>query len=324
VSASFELPIGMRDLLPREAKRRRALSRKILDAFARKGYEPISTAVVEFESVVERGLTGRGRREIVRLVDPGTGAGAALRPDITPQVARLVATRLKAARPPFRLAYDGSVIRHGRDPARPRRQIPQAGIELVGVAAPKGELEVISLLHGSLRKAGLHAFLLELGLPEIARAPLAALPEGPRADATEALGHKDASGLRAALARAPAEVRNALLPLPFLFGDVAVLAEARRVLRGKHAERALASLASVCTALSRAGLDRIAVDLKDFEYYTGVTFQALARGPGDAVASGGRYDGLCARYGRDLPAIGFAIDVENLENALGAKEPGVS
>jgi len=321
VSTAFELPVGMKDLLPREVKRRRALQKKLGDAFAARGYEPISTAVVEFESVVERGLTGRGRREIVRLVDPGTGAAAALRPDITPQVARLVATRLRGEKPPFRFSYDGSVIRHGRDPARPRRQIPQAGVELVGLGAPKGEVEVVSLLHAALRKAGLRSFLLELGLPEIARGPLAALAEGPRAEATEALARKDAAGLRAALKKTPRAVQASLLPLPFLFGGTDVLVEARRALSAAPARRALAALGAVCDALQKAGLDRLAVDLgdlRDFEYYTGVTFQALAHGPGDSVASGGRYDGLCARYGRDLPAIGFAIDVENLERALEA------
>ena len=96
----------------------------------------------------------------------------------------------------------------------------------------------------------------------------------------------------------------------------------RRALRGAAARRGIALLANVLETLSKAGLDRLAVDLgdlRDFEYYTGVTFQALARGPGDAVASGGRYDGLCGRYGRDLPAVGFAIDVENLETALGGR-----
>jgi ATP phosphoribosyltransferase regulatory subunit len=319
VTLALDLPVGMRDLLPAEARRRRTLVGKVLRAFAARGYEPISTAVVEFEAVVERGLTGKGRAEIVRLVDPGTGAGAALRPDITPQVARLVATRLRGERPPFRFAYDGSVIRHGRDPARPRRQIPQAGIELVGVAAPKGEVEVATVLGEALRRAGLRGFLLELGLPQIARAPLAALPEGVRAEAAVALAHKDVAGLRALLRKAPPKIRAALEPLPHLYGGLDVLAEARRTLRGAAARRAIATLAGVAAALTRTGLDRLAVDLgdlRDFEYYTGVTFQVLAKGPGDAVASGGRYDGLCARYGRDLPAIGFAIDVEHLERAL--------
>jgi len=319
---ALDLPIGMRDLLPKEARARRSLTRRLMDAFDKKGYEPISTAVVEFESVVERGLTGRARTEIVRLVDPGTGAAAALRPDITPQVARLVATRLRGESPPFRFAYDGSVIRHGRDPARPRRQIPQAGVELVGVKAPAGEAEVISLLHAALRRSGLRRFVLELGLPEIARAPLATLPEGQRSEASTALARKDAAALKNAIRKAAPDVRRALSPLPFLFGDAAVIDEAKKVLQGDVASRLLASLEGVVRALARTGLTDVAVDLgdlRDFEYYSGVTFQALARGPGDAVASGGRYDGLCARYGRDLPAIGFAIDVENLEAALGAR-----
>ena len=59
-------------------------------------------------------------------------------------------------------------------------------------------------------------------------------------------------------------------------------------------------------------------EVRHLAYYTGVTFQILAEGPGEAVGSGGRYDGLFARFGRPTPAAGCALDLDNLAWALGA------
>ena len=64
---------------------------------------------------------------------------------------------------------------------------------------------------------------------------------------------------------------------------------------------------------------RLHVDLgevRGFDYYTGVRFQAFVTGAASAVLQGGRYDGLLARYGRPSPAVGFAVDVDAVAGAL--------
>src|SRR5215472_17690716 len=105
------LPSGMRDLLPEEAAARRSLSRSILDSFALHGYSIVTPPVFEFAEVLERGLGTLDPADVLRFVEPESGEVAALRPDMTPQIARLIATRLRDRPPPMRIAYEGTVLR---------------------------------------------------------------------------------------------------------------------------------------------------------------------------------------------------------------------
>ncbi|HEX7624532.1 MAG TPA: ATP phosphoribosyltransferase regulatory subunit, partial [Anaeromyxobacteraceae bacterium] len=81
----------------------------------------------------------------------------------------------------------------------------------------------------------------------------------------------------------------------------------------------LAEMEAALALARRRGLREVAVDLGEVRglgYYTGITFAGYAPGAGSAVATGGRYDGLLARFGRPDPAIGFAVDLEFATQAL--------
>src|SRR6516225_10752605 len=144
-SLEHPLPAGMRDLLPEEAAMRRTLARRVLDRFALHGYAVVTPPVFEFAEVLERGLGTLDPADVLRFVEPESGEVAALRPDMTPQIARMIATRLRAMPPPFRLCYEGTVLRRRSGRARKHRQIPQAGVELAGIAGPEGDLELLAL-----------------------------------------------------------------------------------------------------------------------------------------------------------------------------------
>ena len=103
----------MRDFLPPDARRLSELARRLLGSFELFGYELVTLPVFEYESVLERGLGALEPEEVLRFVEPETGEVVALRPDMTPQLARVVATRLSQATPPIRLSYQGSVLRRG-------------------------------------------------------------------------------------------------------------------------------------------------------------------------------------------------------------------
>src|SRR6478672_1442202 len=118
----------MRDLLPEETRSRRAVARCVLDRFALWGYALVTPPAFEFADVLERGLGALDPSDVLRFVEPESGEVAALRPDMTPQIARLVATRLSTRPPPLRLAYEGTVLRRLSGRARKRRQIPQVGV----------------------------------------------------------------------------------------------------------------------------------------------------------------------------------------------------
>lgn len=322
-------PMGMRDLLPGEARARAELRRSLGEHFGRYGYEPVVTPIFELAEVIERGLDPADRRSVLRFVEPETGEVALLRPDITPQVARIVATSLAGLPGPHRLSYEGTLIRRRRGRARKQRQIFQVGGECVGLAGPEADVEAIEVAVTAARLAGLAKPRVELAHVQIARRELDAVPEAARADVAEALAAKDVHRLEETLRAAgvtKAE-RSRLTRVSGLEGGIAVLATAEKAL-GRSAAAELRALRCVADGVSALGLDvTVGIDLGELRgqsYYTGVSFVLLADGPGEPVGGGGRYDGLMRRFGLDAPATGFALDLENLEWALraaGAAKP---
>jgi len=314
-------PAGMRDLLPPESRARRKVSAELQSVFERFGYELVTTPLFERVEVFERGLT-LDPRDLVRFVEPDSGDIVALRPDITPQIARVVATRLSELPGPYRMRYEGTVIRRRRGRARRQRQIAQVGIELIGLAGSEADAEVVRSVAEAVRAAGLLDFRIELSEVGVGRALLSEHGDALFTQAAEALAHKDEGRLLWLLERAgvTASARERIAKVLHLHGDLSVLAEAKRLVAGTPAAPHLEALERVTELLFDMGLGPLlGVDLGEIRgegYYTGVSFGLFARGPGEAVASGGRYDQLLARYGKAQPATGAAIDVENLLWAL--------
>jgi ATP phosphoribosyltransferase regulatory subunit len=313
----------MRDLLPAEARTLSALGRGLLESFELFGYERVIVPVFEYAEVLERGLGALDPREVLRFVEPESGEVVALRPDLTPQIARLVATRLSDAPGPARLCYEGSVVRLRRERARRQRQIPQAGIELVGAAAPGGDLEILHVACAALSRAGLGHFVLDLGHARIAGALIERAPEPSRATLVEALSLKDPAELsrRARAAGLGPDETRAIVGLTELHGGAEVWPRAEKLLSSTAAAAGLAELRAAWEAASAARLAPVVSadlgEVRDLRYYTGTTFQVLADGPGKALASGGRYDRLLEKFGAPRPAAGFAISLDDLAWALG-------
>jgi len=312
----------MGDLLPLEAERQRALARTLINAFEQSGYDLIVTPLFEHAEVVERGTDALDPRDLLRFVEPGSGEVAVLRPDITPQIARAIATRMAKQPPPFRLCYEGRVIRRRRGRARSHQQLTQAGIECVGMAGPEADVEVLELAATACQSAGLGAFRLELSHVSIAQSLLDTLPRALHVPVSEMLARKDSAALAqlAYTADLPQDVSRHLCALVEHYGDHDVLARAERELRWPEAQSAIKSLRELVDRLDRDETRaRLGFDLSDARgssYYTGMSFNVLADGPGEPVASGGRYDQLLSRYGVSRPATGFAFDLENLQWAL--------
>jgi ATP phosphoribosyltransferase regulatory subunit len=306
----------MRDLLPEEAAARRALARDVIGVVAMHGYALVTLPVFEFAEVLERGLGTLDPADVLRFVEPESGEIAALRPDMTPQIARVIATRLRERPPPVRLAYEGTVIRRRSGRARKHRQIPQVGVELAGVAGPGGDLELLSLAVDSMRAAGLQEFTLDLGDAGVVRALLAPLPEEQQREVSEALARKDEAAVADPTLRA----------LLSLQGPRQALVEGTKLLSGTPAAPAAARLLALFDAAAARGLGpHLSVDLgevRGFAYYTGTIFHAYAGGTSDAVLSGGRYDELLARFGCPMPSAGFALDLDRAAEARRAAGVG--
>jgi ATP phosphoribosyltransferase regulatory subunit len=314
------VPAGMRDLLPPEAFRHADLGRRLVRSFELHGYELVTLPLFEFADVVERGA--QDPHAVLRFVEPESGSVVSLRPDMTPQIARLVATRLAELPGPVRLCYQGSVLRRLRARARRHRQIPQAGFELIGRGGALGDLELLSVAAASARAAGLEQFVIDLAHAGIAGALVEPLEPEHAREILEALEVKDESEVARRAARSglePAE-RAALAALPALHGTEEVWAPAERALLGTRAEGALRELKQLWeSARSLELAPRILLDLgetRDLDYYTGALVHIHAEGPGRPIGSGGRYDGLLDRFGAPRPAVGFAFGIDDVAWAL--------
>ncbi|HEX9289268.1 MAG TPA: ATP phosphoribosyltransferase regulatory subunit [Anaeromyxobacteraceae bacterium] len=319
----LSLPAGLRDLLPDHSAHLAELSSKLHAAFASFGYRRVLLPTLERLEVVERGLSAAALAGALKFVEPGSGEVVVIRPDITPQIARLYAARPDALPSPARLCYDGPVLRAREARAGRPREVYQAGVELLGEGGARADAEALTVLSRALHDVGLAGAIIEVGHARFAQEVVAAagLPPAAREEASVALGRKDEGALAALArrARGSAAAREALPLLAGLYGDRA-LERAREVARA--APGAAAALAQVEAALKlarRRGLGAVEVDLGEVRglgYYTGITFAGYAPGAGSAVAAGGRYDGLLARFGRPGPAIGFAVDLEFATQAL--------
>ncbi|MCC6557535.1 MAG: ATP phosphoribosyltransferase regulatory subunit [Polyangiaceae bacterium] len=322
----------MRDLLPDEARRRRALARRVLDHFGLHGFDLVTLPAFELAEVLERGLGNLDAADVLRFIEPESGEVAALRPDMTPQIARLIATRLASAPPPIRLCYEGTVIRRRPGRARRHRQVPQAGVELFGLASIAGDLEILRLAASVSRAAGLTEFVVDLGHATIARALLDAVPPELAGALSEALELKDSSRLCALLtgpdsSRVPRAVAEAIVALPDLHGGGAadpdgheVFARAARLMAATAAAGPLEELRALWDAARATpeltGVLRVDVgEIRGLAYYTGAIFHVLAEGPGEPIASGGRYDDLLGRFGVPMPAVGFALHLDAVARA---------
>jgi ATP phosphoribosyltransferase regulatory subunit len=320
----IQLPKGARIYLPDEAARKRYVESGLLGVFTRWGYREIVTPSFEYFDVLALGTDPDVQENMFTLVDRETGRMLALRADITPQIARIVASRLRDEPKPLRLAYVTNVFRYDEPQVSHYREFFQAGVELIGLEKPEAEVEIIAMAIEGLRALGLERFQIVLGHPDFFRGLLEELKTDAvhQRELRHALARKDVATLERLVGElAPAaHVGDALLTLPVLFGHAEVLERAGALARNERSLRALANLAEVYRLLTIYGLaDGVLLDLgevRGFDYYSGMYFEAYLSGFGAAVAGGGRYDDMLGRFGYACPAVGFAFDVARLLSVM--------
>jgi ATP phosphoribosyltransferase regulatory subunit len=318
---------------PKEAAQRRAVEETLFSVFQRWGFQEIITPTFEYLEVFERPTADEADDQIFKFVDRQTGRLLGLRVDFTPQVARLVATTLRQAPLPLRLAYAGSVYRYHEPRAGRQREFTQIGVELIGLDRPEADAEMIAMTVEGCQAVGLTAFQIDVGQVEVVRGLLNALqaPAPLRSRLLSALRRKDPLELEQLLGEFAADrgLAEALLALPRLYGGREVIAEAGRLPFPPASQAALANLADVVTIVENYGLmDHVILDLAEahaFEYCTGVVVGSFARGLGYQLSNGGRYDSLIGQFGYPCPATGFSFDLERvlaaLETAGAARTP---
>jgi ATP phosphoribosyltransferase regulatory subunit len=317
------LPDGSRDVLPVEAAELTAIEASLRETFAAFGYREVRTPLLEFAEVMDRAQEG-GIGRAFRMFDDH-GQVLVVRPDLTIPVARLVAGRLVDHPGPVRVTYISERARPAPAGRAQRAEELQAGIELVGMSGPAADAEVIAAVVGGLRALGIDDLRVALGDVSLTRAVL----DGTGVDEADQVTLGDAVRARNLVAwRRAAEAlplggheRELIAKLPTLRGGRDVLSDlASRV---PAAEAACTALLATLDLLDAHGAgDAVMVDLgvlRDWGYYSGVVMEAYAPGVGRPVAVGGRYDGLVGKFGAARPAIGAAVILDRLHEAIAAR-----
>ncbi len=316
------IPSGTRDVLPDEMRELRAMTDRIRDVFEQAGYGEVATPALEYESTFAR-TDMAGSRPAYRMFDE-QGNVLVLRPDMTIPIARLVATRYAGSEPPLRFCYFAHAYRGVRPQRGQSREFLQAGVELIGLPGPHGTAEALSVLCAALDAAGLETYRIGLGDAALYPALLEALGVAPehREIILAELVEGDFVGVeREVRALGLAEdVVALLLRVPQTRGGVEVFDGLEGALHD-----ALGGMRDVLALLAPEVAARIIFDLglvRSIGYYTGAVFQVYDPAYGVPLGSGGRYDELLGEFGRPLPAVGFALNVERLHIALTGEERG--
>jgi ATP phosphoribosyltransferase regulatory subunit len=315
------LPEGVEEILPQQAAIIEHLRRRLLDQFTGWGYELVYPPMIEF---LDSLLNGTGRdleRETFKITDQLTGRLMGLRADITPQVARMDAHSLHREGP-VRLCYCSTSLRTRAEQPGGSRLPYQIGVELFGHSGLESDAEVIALMTETLAAASCPAFTLDLGHVGIYGALIAQanFSDEQEAQLFEAFVRKSRSDIERLLASADiaSPIRDALMALPWLAGDISVLDEARAQLAGLS--EAIAAALDELQALAGLLFQRypsvsIHIDLgelRGYHYHTGCVFAAYVDGISEPLAKGGRYDHIGEVYGRARPATGFSADLKLL------------
>lgn len=318
--------------MPEEALRRERIVRTVSDVFARRGYLPVETPLLEDRRSLERAACIEGAA--FQLFD-SDGRLLMVRSDLTMPIARLVATRLEHASAPFRLRYAAPIVRDQTRFTGRARQFTQLGVELIGESGPAADIEVLSLAADALDAAGVSGWRIVCGSVKPMNDALAALPLSAvqRRAALSRVHATDLVGLDELMSAFDIDegARQALSGLCRIAGGVECLGRARELLCACGAdETGVAELEEVLSAARALGLsEKVGVDfsvMNSFDYYTGLVFGIYVPGVPGAIGSGGRYDDAFCRLGREgLPAAGFALSLEQIEESLshrsGEKRP---
>lgn len=322
-------PEGVRDLYNGECAAKLAVQDKISQVFHLYGYEDIETPTFEYFDIFNKERGSVTSREMFKFFDRDNNT-LVLKPDMTPAIARCVGKYFSEASVPVRLCYrERTFINSSSYQGRPK-EITQTGVELIGDSASGADGEMIAMVIDSLKAAGLKEFQVELGQVEFFRGLTeeAGMDRETGETLRDLIENKNYFGVEELLSHQDMldSLRTVFLRLPELFGSLDQLSQVEAMVKNSRSRKAIERLKKVQTILESYGLaDYVSYDLgmlSKYQYYTGIIFKAYTYGTGEYIVTGGRYDKLLVQFGKDVPAVGFAIVIDQLMLAMSRQKLG--
>lgn len=322
----YQPPTGARDLLPLDVAQKHWIEERLQQVFQRYGYHQIITSTLErLDTLMAGGAIER--RSVIQL-QGADEEELGLRPELTASIARAAVTRMAGVTYPQRLYYTANVFRRTKGSSYNRQQeFYQAGVELLGGGGGFADAEILLLVAECLQELGLTNWRLILGDAGIARSLLSPFPPQLQATVRKAIASLD----RVTLENLPLseDLRSRALVLLDLRGNPAdVLQRASSLnldesqIEAIHCLKSLIDLLNECYPVANSQFPLI-LDLslvQTLDYYTGIVFEVVSdRNQTHILGQGGRYDRLLGLYhpqGESSPGIGFALNIEQLQQVL--------
>ncbi len=320
-------PEGVRDIYNAECEKKSMLEERLRHHLHLYGFRDIETPAFEFFDIFseERGTVSS--KEMYKFFDR-EGNTLVLRPDMTPSIARCMAKYYREETMPVRFCYIGDTFVNNTSYQGKLKQVTQLGAELLNDSTVEADAEMVAMTVDCLLASGLKRFQVEIGQADFFRGLMeeALIDEQEAEELRLLIEDKNMFGVEEIISgkKLPDGLKEVILKLPELFGSVSHLDYVSGKITNARALGAIGRLKALYALLCEYGFEEyITFDLgmlSKFDYYTGIIFRAYTFGTGDAVASGGRYDGLVKQFGKDAPAIGMAVIVNQLLCALSRQD----
>ena len=322
-SKLLHTPVGVRDIYGTEYEQKLLVMDRIHDIFKSYGYSDIQTPTFEFFDIFNKERGSVASKNMYKFFDR-EGNTLVLRPDMTPSIARAAAKYYMDEQFPMRFCYSGNAFINDSEYQGKLKEFTQVGAELLGDTTSDADAEVIVMVIESLIAAGLTEFQIEVGHPEYFKGIVEELnlEEEIVENVTDILENKKYFGIDTLVEEAniPENYKEIFLKFQEFDGNVEILDKALELANNEKSREAIQRLKKLDQILQIYGMEKyVSYDLSMlnmYKYYTGVVFRGYTYGTGDAIATGGRYDNLLKQFGKDFPAIGFAVNVDRLMVAM--------
>lgn len=316
-------PEGVRDIYGKEFERKLSVEEKLRGVIGSFGYEAVQTPTFEFFDVFSKEVGTTPSKELYKFFDK-EGNTLVLRPDFTPSIARCAAKYFMEDQYPLRFCYVGNTFTNTSNLQGKLKEVTQMGAELINDDSVEADAELISMVIEALKSTGLEKFQVSIGQVEYFKGLCeeAGLDDETENELREYISGKNYFAAQELLSERNVKepYREILLKVADIFGSMSSLSEAKNLVTNERSIHAIERLEQLQEVLKLYGVEQyVSFDLgmlSKYHYYTGIIFKAYTYGIGNALVKGGRYDNLLNQFGKNAPAVGFVIVIDDLLEAL--------
>lgn len=325
-------PEGVRDIYNDECEKKHYILDRMRQVIQSYGYRFIETPTFEFFDIFGQEVGTTPSKDLYKFFDR-EGNTLVLRPDMTPSIARAASKYFPIETEPVRLCYEGNVFINNNSYQGRLKESTQLGVEFIGENSVDADGEIIALVVNNLKAAGLEQFQISIGHADLFRQLMKAADFDAEAEETlrDLILNKNFFGVDEFLERHQVtdDLRSLFSMLGKMYASPKEWAGMNEIaLRFPGVADALFYLQELYELLEVYDVTKyVSFELgliSSYSYYTGILFSGYTFGSGEPIVKGGRYDGLLSYFGKEAPAIGFALMVDQLLLALERQKIAIS